>query len=82
MPLEENSIFVTDWSHNKIYQVPLVSNVEVRAIDVESTGNPNAVVYDPVNKKVIWADTKDQMIHSVFLNGSNHKIIYNERKYH
>ena len=78
-PFEDNFLIVTDWTHNKIYFVSLVSD-ETRAFDIESGGNPNAVVYNPVEKTVIWADTKDKMIHSAFLNGSNHRIIINEGK--
>ena len=79
VPFEDNVLIVTDWTHNKIYFVSLVSD-ETRAFDIESGGNPNAVVYNPVEKTVIWADTKDNMIHSAFLNGSNHRIIINEGK--
>ena len=79
VPFEDNVLIVTDWTHNKIYFVSLVSN-DTRAFDIETGGNPNAVVYNPVEKTVIWADTKDSMIHSAFLNGSNHKIIINEGK--
>ena len=79
VPFEDDVLIVTDWTHNKIYFVSLVSD-ETRAFDIESGGNPYAVVYNPVEKTVIWADTKDNMIHSAFLNGSNHKIIINEGK--
>ena len=77
VPFEDNVLIVTDWTHNKIYFVSLVSN-DTRAFDIESGGTPNDVVYNPVEKTVIWVDTKDNMIHSAFLNGSNHKTIINE----
>ena len=79
MPLEDHFILVADWSHNKIYQISLV-NDEVRAVDIQTAGNPNAVIYRPSDKRLIWADTKDKLVHSSYLNGSDHKITVNKGK--
>ena len=66
-------------THNKIYQVGLESG-DVRALDIDSIGNPRAITYNPFDTRLIWSDTKDGMIHSVFLNGSDHKILANTGK--
>ena len=66
---------MADWSHKKLYQVSLEDDEDVRALDIDSSGNPNAVIYNPFDKKVIWADTKDQLIRSVVLNTSNYRIL-------
>ena len=74
-PLLDHFLLVTDWSHNKIYQVSLVDDGDVRAIDVDTAGNPNAVIYDSTTKRVIWGDTRDRSIWSAYLNGSDHKSL-------
>ena len=74
-PLYDDILLVTDWSHNKIYLVSLVDNDDVRAVDIDTAGNPNAVIYDSINKRVVWGDTKDQQIHSAYMNGSDHKVL-------
>ena len=70
---------MADWSHNKIYQISMV-NDDVRAVDIQTAGNPNAVIYRPSDKRLIWADTKDKQVHSSYLNGSDHKMIVNAGK--
>ena len=67
---------VTDWSHNKLYQVSLDTD-DVRALDIQITGNPNAVAYNPFTERVIWGDTLDEKIRSAYLNGSSLNILVN-----
>ena len=71
----DDFLLVADWSHKKLYQVSLEDDEDVRALDIDSSGNPNAVIYNPFDKTVIWADTKDQLIRSVVLNTSNYRIL-------
>lgn len=66
---------MADWSHKKLYQVSLEDDEDVRALDIDSSGNPNAVIYNPFDKAMIWADTKDQLIRSVVLNTSYYRIL-------
>ena len=75
-PMTDNVLLVTDWSHNKIYQISLNTD-DVRALDIQITGNPNAVIYNPFSERVIWGDTKDEKIRSVYLNGSSQNVLVN-----
>ena len=70
----DNFLLVTDWTHNKIYQVALDSG-EVRGLDTSITGKPAGIAYNHVTKTVIWGDTTADNIHSVELKGSNAGII-------
>ena len=49
---------------------------DVRAIDIKTAGNPNAVIFDSINKRVIWGDTRDKSVWSAYLNGSDHKRLF------
>ena len=75
-PLTDNVLLVTDWSHNKIYQISLNTD-DVRALDTQITGNPNAVIYNLFTERVIWGDTKYETIRSVYLNGSSQTVLVN-----
>lgn len=70
---------MTDWSHNKIYQISL-ENGEVRAVGISVVGNANAVVFNSATNEVIWSSTNDQTLHSVYLNGSDYKTVYRNGK--
>ena len=76
--LPDNFMLVVDMTH-KIYQVGLEID-DVRALDIDSIGNPRAITYNPFDTRLIWSDTKDGMNHSVFLNSSGHKILANTGK--
>ena len=67
-------MLATDLSNKKIYQISLINN-EVRAVDLEVISNPDVLVYNPTDKRVVWSDTKDKTICSVFLNGLNHTLL-------
>ncbi|KAH3773335.1 hypothetical protein DPMN_174694 [Dreissena polymorpha] len=67
-------MYVSDWTHDKIYQVSLIDD-DVRALDVSTVTDPTGVLYDPVSQRVIWGDTNNQFIQSAHINGTGYAVL-------
>ena len=76
--IPDNFVLVTDWTHNKIYQYGLVTDV-VNALDADSISSPIGVVFNHVTKQVIWSD--NQLVHRINLDGTGYEILANLGKY-
>ncbi|XP_053381660.1 low-density lipoprotein receptor-related protein 4-like [Mercenaria mercenaria] len=73
-PVTDNFLLVTDWTHNKIYQISLASD-DVRAVDTETYGSPIGVAYNHMTQQLMWSTNK--YIHRLNLNGTGYKVIQN-----
>ena len=70
--LLDNFILLTDWTHNKIYQVSLVND---ETVGLRTTESPVGVAFDLQTGQVIWGVTSDSAIRRMFLNGSMEEVL-------
>lgn len=54
--IEINFVLMVDSQHSKIYQAPIDAPESLLAVPIKSPGRPNAVTYDPKEKKIYWSD--------------------------
>ena len=67
-------MIMTDWTHNKLYQVSLESG-EVRGLRTGDIGSPVGVAYDPIRHHVIWGESSNALIRLMTLNGTVAKVL-------
>ena len=59
---------MTDWTHDQINMVDLVTQ-EFFAIDIEVTGKPTAILFNPITELLMFALSDDDYIYSARLDG-------------
>ncbi|KAH3773328.1 low-density lipoprotein receptor-related protein 5-like [Dreissena polymorpha] len=79
-PLLDNFMYVSDWTHDKVYQISLINNA-VNALDSSTVTDPTGVLYNSITKRIIWGDYTSKYIQSANANGTGYSVLNNVGTY-
>ncbi|KAH3774761.1 hypothetical protein DPMN_176154, partial [Dreissena polymorpha] len=73
-PLSDNFMYISDWTHNKLYQVSLINDA-VNALDSSTVDAPTGVLYNSITNRIYWGDTTTNYIQSANVNGAGYSVL-------
>ncbi|XP_052233221.1 low-density lipoprotein receptor-related protein 6-like [Dreissena polymorpha] len=73
-PLSDNFMYVSDWTHDKVYQVSLINDA-VNALDSSTVDAPTGVLYNSITNRIYWGDTTSNYIQSANVNGAGYSVL-------
>ncbi|KAH3774740.1 hypothetical protein DPMN_176131 [Dreissena polymorpha] len=72
--LSDNFMYVSDWTHDKVYQVSLINDA-VNALDSSTVDAPTGVLYNSITNRIYWGDTTSNYIQSANVNGAGYSVL-------
>ena len=75
-PVQTNFILLSDWTHNRIYQVDQDTET-VHAVNTDQTVAPRCVLYDYSNSVVIWSSLTGSALIESNLDGTEERVLGN-----
>ncbi|XP_052233167.1 low-density lipoprotein receptor-related protein 4-like [Dreissena polymorpha] len=79
-PLSDNVMYVSDWTHDKVYQVSLINNA-VNALDSSTVDSPTGVLYNSITNRIYWGDSTSKYIQSAHVNGTGYSVLFDVGAY-
>ena len=81
-PVRDNFILVTDFTHGKLYQIPLNNSREIHGVHAMDVGKLKSILYNEITKTVVLVEDLSPQVWAISLDASWEYQVANLGKFH